>query len=126
MSVLINLFEHVGSLFARSKPAVTVVRRYMDMNGRYVGELYIDGKMVGASLDNLPADRCRTRAWRLDIDRSFLEPLGWRTVRVGGMDPADDPWARKIAKTLPYLGVELRIENGFVLELSPGKGDTQC
>lgn len=107
---------------------LTVVRRYTDMNGRYVGELYLNGTMIGASLDNLPLDYVEGRLWLLDTWFDFLKPLTWRTVRVGGTEPANDREARlKVRRLLPF-SIRLRIENRFVDDLQPvtGKGEVKC
>lgn len=104
---------------------LTVVRRYVDMNGRHVGELYINGTMIGASLDNLPLDYAGGHFWFLDTWRSFLKPLTWRTVRVGGTEPANDKNARwKVRRLLP-LTYRLQIENRFVDDIA-GKGEVKC
>lgn len=109
-----------------SKTVLTIVRRYVDMNGRYVGELYLNGTMIGASLDNLPLDYPGGRLWFLDTWRSFLKPLTWRTVRVGGMKPFEDLGVRaKIRWSVPPFGAKVRVENRFVAEMS-GKGDVKC
>lgn len=108
---------------------VTIVRKYVDMNGRYVGELYLNGTMIGASLDNLPLDYTGGRLWFLDTWRSFLSPLTWRTVRVGGMEPASDKATRRQMRWMLPFSVRLNVENRFATEISvntAGKGDKQC
>jgi len=106
--------------------SLTVVRRYVDMNGRYVGELYMNGTMIGASLDNLPLEYEGGRLWFLDTWQSFLKPLTWRTVRVGGTEPANDKAARQKVrgKFFPFT-VKLHVENRFVADATDvvGKGD---
>lgn len=104
---------------------LTVVRRYVDMNGRYVGELYLNGTMIGASLDNLPLEYPGGRFWFLDTWRSFLKPLTWRTVRVGGTEPANDKTARQKVRWLLPFNIQLKIENRFATEIA-GKGDKKC
>lgn len=95
---------------------LAIVRRYTDMNGRYIGELYLNGTMIGASQDNLPLDYSGGRLWFLDTWRSFLSPLTWRTVRVGGTDPTNDSWTRRKVRWLMPFTVRLRVENRFVAE----------
>lgn len=106
-------------------PQITVVRRYVDMNGRYIGELYLNGTMIGASQDNLPLEYRGGRFWFLDTWRSFLKPLTWRTVRVGGTEPATDKETRRKVRWLPPFGLYLRVENNFATEVA-GKGDVKC
>lgn len=104
---------------------LAIVRRYVDMNGRYVGELYLNGTMIGASLDNLPLDYTEGRFWFLDSWRSFLKPLTWRTVRVGGTEPATDKETRRKVRWLLPFNTPLRVENSFATEIA-GKGDVKC
>lgn len=104
---------------------LAIVRRYVDMNGRFVGELYLNGTMIGASLDNLPLEYTGGRLWFLDTWRSFLKPLTWRTVRVGGTEPATDKETRQKVQWLPPFGLRLRVENRFATEVA-GKGDVKC
>ena len=104
--------------------SLTVVRRYVDMNGRYVGELYLNGTMIGASLDNLPLEY-EGRLWFLDTWRSFLSPLTWRTVRIGGTEPANDKAVRRKVRWLMPFSTTLRVENNFATEIA-GKGDVKC
>lgn len=98
---------------------LTVVRRYTDMNGRHVGELYLDGRMVGASLDNLPLDQCPTRWFWLDTRRDFLKRMWPRTVRVGGMEPESDRFARMLVRSLPGLNMLATFRNSFVSDMRP-------
>lgn len=97
---------------------LAIVRRYVDMNGRYIGELYLNGVMIGASQDNLPLDYAGGRLWLLDTWRSFLAPLTWRTVRVGGTEPANDKIARRRVRWLLPFSTKLRVENNFVADLT--------
>lgn len=105
--------------------SLAIVRRYVDMNGRYIGELYLNGTMIGASQDNLPLDYQGGYFWFLDTWRSFLAPLTWRTVRVGGTEPKTDKWTRRKVRWLFPFSVKLRVENRFATEVA-GKGDVQC
>lgn len=104
---------------------LTVVRRYTDMNGRYIGELYLNGTMIGASQDNLPLDYPGGRLWLLDTWRDFLKPLTWRTLRVGGTEPANDKAVRRMVRWRLPFSILLRIENRFVDDLA-GKGEVKC
>lgn len=105
---------------------LTIVRRYVDMNGRYVGELYereADAvwKMIGMSLDNLPLDAIGPRFWRLDTHKSFLRPLAWRTLRVGGTDPTNDNIVRARVRSFRWRPIVLQIENRFVEHVLEGR-----
>lgn len=95
---------------------LVIVRRYVDMNGRYIGELYLNGTMIGASQDNLPLEY-DGRLWFLDTWRSFLKPLTWRTVRVGGTEPSNDKATRRKVRWLMPFSVKLRVENRFVADI---------
>lgn len=100
---------------------LTVVRRYVDMNGRYVGELYMDNSMIGASLDNLPLECPPTRLFWLDTRKSFLKAMWPRTLRIGGLGPESDKFTRAFVRSLPSLNMRLTIYNRFVDDMSLGK-----
>lgn len=97
-----------------------VVRRYVDMNGRYVGELYLHEpknvwNMIGASLDNLPLEYAGgVLCWRLDTRKSFLAPLAARTLRVGGLTPEEDGATRERIQALSKWNMRLIVQNRFV------------
>lgn len=100
---------------------LAIVRRYVDMNGRFIGELYLNGTMIGASQDNLPLEYKGGRLWFLDTWRSFLSPLTWRTVRVGGTAPDNDKATRRKVRWLVPFSTRLRVENRFVDDIVKAK-----
>lgn len=100
---------------------LTVVRRYADAQGNYIGELYEgDGptaRMIGASCDN----------WPLDADvspipmhpkvcwvKSFLDPLPRNTLRVGAMEPQDNEDVQAYVARRRFLPFRVTVCNRFV------------
>ena len=100
---------------------LTIVRRYVDAQGHYIGELYDgnarDAKMIGASCDNWPLDAdtmplhdSPTICWR----KSFLEPMPANTLRVGAMEPADNAKVQAYMAERRYGIVRVTVLNRFV------------
>lgn len=100
---------------------LTVVRRYVDAQGNFIGELY-DGntpnaKMIGATCDNWPlnADTCPLPgAPRLCWRMSFLEPLPANTLRVGSFVPADNARAQEYIARRRFCKIRVTVLNRFV------------
>ena len=100
---------------------VTVVRRYADAQGNFIGELY-DGhdraaKMIGASCDNWPLDADTMPlppspriCWRY----SFLEPLPVNTLRVGALEPKDNTAVQAYVAKRRWLPLRVTVHNRFV------------
>ena len=96
---------------------LTIIRRYVDAQGHYIGELYEDGRMIGASCDNWPLD---TRlhdllaAPRLCWRHSFLEPLPVSTIRVGGTEPAAHAVIQRHIADRRFCAKKIVVVNRFV------------
>ncbi len=123
-------------LFQRDPVKLVIVRRYLDANGAFVGELYLHNEitrktglyvgysMVGASLDTLPLDYTdnRLEGFVLDAEHDFLTlPMPANVVRVGGLTPEEDVSVRKQIYALRYRPIELVVQNRFI-ERVLGKG----
>lgn len=107
---------------------LAIVRRYLDANGSYVGELYIEeqGKnfkgytMIGASLDTLPFGchevdaRCDDHAFYLDTEHDFLAYIDKNVLRVGALNPADNNAVRRMVAKMPRRGMRIIVQNRFV------------
>ena len=114
------------SLFSREIVHLAVVRRYVDANGSYVGELYMAGtfagvstyRLVGCSLDSLPLDLTSLcladEPGTLDTLHDFLEPMTTNTLRVGAITPADNENVRRMIARLPRRNIRLVIQNRFI------------
>jgi len=99
----------------------TVVRRYVDAQGHYIGELYDgsdpDSKMIGASCDSWPLnadtsplpDNPRV-CWRL----SFLDPLPVNTLRVGALEPKDNAKVQAYVSMKRFNTMRVSVHNRFV------------
>src|SRR5260221_10981068 len=85
-------FAYIKGPFRPKKTySMTIVRRYADANGSYVGELYLLGlfmgtlqySMIGVSLDTLPLEAKNVMSFELDVENDFLKPMPKGCVRVG-------------------------------------------
>jgi hypothetical protein len=100
---------------------VTVVRRYADAQGNYIGELYegngASARMIGASCDNWPLDadvRPLPMHPRVCWQRSFLDPLPKNTLRVGAMEPVDNADVQAYVAARRFLPLKITVLNRFV------------
>jgi hypothetical protein len=100
---------------------VTVVRRYVDAQGHFIGELYEghsrDAHMIGASCDNWPlaADVMPLASNpRVCYAKSFLEPLPPNTLRVGAMEPQDNARVQAYVAVRRWLPLRVTVLNRFV------------
>ena len=96
---------------------VTVVRRYADAQGHFIGELYQDERMIGASCDNWPLDADVSPlpmhprvCWR----KSFLEPLPANTLRVGAFEPSLNAIVQEYVALRRFLPLRVTVRNRFV------------
>ena len=100
---------------------LTIVRRYVDAQGHYIGELYDgdsrDAKMIGMSCDSWPLNADITSlppspriCWRL----SFLDPLPANTLRVGAMEPRDNAKVQEYLAIRRYSIIRVVVLNRFV------------
>lgn len=106
---------------------LTIVRRYADAQGHYIGELYKgkdrDAHMIGASCDNWPLN-ANTHAlldkpslcWRY----SFLDPLPGNTLRVGSFDPKDNARVQTYIAMHRFNRVNIVVLNRFVEHVLEG------
>ena len=113
-------------LFDSSPIRLAIVRRYIDANGSYVGELYIERAfnqasaycMVGVSLDTLPLELESPlhfgMGYVLDTHNDFLVLMPPGVVRVGALTPADNDRVRKMVGKLPRHRITLVIQNRFI------------
>jgi len=97
-----DLFASLDSLFDSSPIQLTIVRRYADANGCYVGELYMFNafagvpgyRLVGCTLDAFPFDlvglSLGDEPGALDLQHDFLAPMVANTFRVGALRPEDN------------------------------------
>ena len=116
-------------IYAQLDPApirLAVVRKYLDANGSYVGELYLEEsfagmrayKMIGVSLDTLPlaaGDSFPGRVdFALDTANDFLAFMPPLTLRVGAIDPLDNDAVRQRIARLPRRRLVLAVQNRFI------------
>jgi hypothetical protein len=96
---------------------VTIVRRYADAQGHFIGELYQDERMIGASCDNWPLNAdMETYGVRpsLCYRKSFLEPLPSNTLRVGAFEPSLNAIVQEYVALRRFLPLRVMVHNRFV------------
>lgn len=100
---------------------IAIVRRYVDAQGRYIGELYevkdLRTSMIGASCDNMPLDanmQAFVAAPRLSFEYSFLDPLPPATVRVGSFMPQENANVQAYVALRRFLRTRMSVHNNFV------------
>jgi hypothetical protein len=117
---IVNFIRH---WIAPKTYSLAIVRRYIDANGSFVGELYLLGsfagvlgyQMIGVSLDTLPFDAHEIIAFDLDTENDFLKPMSNDCVRVGAQDPQDNDSVRGHVARLARTGrLALQVQNRFV------------
>ncbi|SRR6266446_4153317 len=115
-----RLISQVHGLWHYRPARLAVVRRYVDANGSYVGELYVadhnEYRMVGMSLDTLPLALvgCNDAGTHLDLWDDFLAPMLSSKLRVGAAVPRDNYRVQQMIASLPKRGMKLTIQNRFM------------
>ncbi len=100
---------------------LTVVRRYVDAQGHFIGELYEgtgrEAHMIGASCDNWPLDADTSPlpgfpsvCWR----KSFLDALPKNTLRVGSFEPESNARVQAYVAMRRWLPLRVTVHNRFV------------
>jgi len=96
---------------------VTIVRRYADAQGNYIGELYENERMIGASCDNWPLNdtvASSLRHSRVCYSKSFLEPLPDNTLRVGAFEPSLNVIVQEYVAARRFLPLRVTVCNRFI------------
>lgn len=104
---------------------LTVVRRYVDAQKNYIGELYMgsdrEAKMIGMSCDNLPFNVERAVGAKLCWGKDFLAVMAPNTLRVGAQEPKDNESVRRIIAVRQYCDFEINVRNRFIEYVLDGK-----
>jgi len=95
---------------------LVVVRRYPDAQGRFIGELYLDNRMIGMSCDTMPFDAMAANGSRVSVefDRDFLAPMAENRLRVGSMEPGENEAVRRRVARMRYCDLRISVMNRFV------------
>lgn len=101
---------------------LTVVRRYVDAQGNYIGELYEEigpytSRMIGMSCDNWPLDADISPIPlypKVCYTKSFLDALPKNTLRVGAMAPQDNVDVQAYVGCRRFLPLRVTVLNRFV------------
>lgn len=106
---------------------LTVVRRYADAQGHFIGELYEgssrDARMIGASCDNWPLDadvKALPPHPSVCFSKSFLEPLSANTLRVGALEPQDNARVQAYIATRRFCVLRFTVLNRFIETILEG------
>lgn len=100
---------------------LVVLRRYVDAKGHFIGELYMDGKMIGMSCDSLiyrigalPEGIAANICGAVDATHEFTDPMGLNVVRVGGMTPDETLKVRADMRLRRYCRIHWSFHNRFI------------
>lgn len=108
----------VYALFHPKPIQLTVVRRYLDAQRNFIGELYEDGKMIGMSCDSMPFTVPAMMSGRLftsaRYDEEFSRPMPDGLLRLGGKGPEDHADVVKRLSLIQYCHKDITILNRFV------------
>ena len=103
--------------------SLTIVRRYVDAQGHYIGELYVSevegtlAHMIGATCDNLPLNAdIATRFTQPVIcySYSFLDPLPANTARIGAFEPSLNAIVQEYIALRRFNRMRVIVHNRFV------------
>lgn len=117
---MLSLLRAIGYLLLHPYDTVTltVVRRYVDAQGHFIGELYEgtgrSARMVGMTCDNLPLEVVSKTPIRLCWKQDFLAPLPANTVRVGGQEPQENAGVRAFIALRRFCPQRIAVLNRFV------------
>jgi hypothetical protein len=103
---------------------LTIVRRYIDAQANYIGELYEGNRMIGASCDNWPlnADTAGLPSSpKICYRLSFLDALPPNTLRVGAIEPKDNRRVQEYIAVRRFCTLELTVHNRFIETILEGK-----
>jgi hypothetical protein len=125
-----QIVDFVKGFFSHKAVRLAIVRRYVDANGSYVGELYMEQtqggissyRMIGASLDTLVPQECvydnasvyTSLGAIFDTKHDFLYPMPSGIVRVGSLDPKSNDSVRRMIANLSRHIVSLVVQNRFI------------
>lgn len=112
----------IYALFHGEPVQLVVVRRYIDAQGRFIGELYMgEGRpavQIGMSCDTMPFtagdDKPPKTLFRLEFNGDFLSPMGPDGLRVGAQAPAENEAVRQIVSLRRYCKLSVRVLNRFI------------
>ena len=100
---------------------LTIVRRYVDAQGHYIGELYEGAgrysRMIGATCDNMSLN-ADMATYGVDpficYSKSFLDPLPAYTLRVGALEPSFNAIVQEYIALRRFNRVRVIVLNRFV------------
>lgn len=101
---------------------LTVVRRYVDAQKNFIGELYLgegrEAKMIGMACDTLPfdvgLDPTRYTKCRFEFRKDFLAPMGPGALRVGALEPKDNEIVRQTIAIRRFCPIRVQVLNRFI------------
>lgn len=118
---------HMNVFMDPSPVLLVICRKYLDANGRYVGELYAQRtvkhpgigyvrglSMIGMSLDSLDLGAVQASPDYLDTRNDFLAPMPDNVIRVGAVEPQNTDAVRKMVRALPKKNMRIILQNRFI------------
>lgn len=120
MIAIFKAFIH--ALSHREIEHLTLVRRYVDAQKNFIGELYVGegrtAKMIGMSCDNLPFrigdGVAAVVACVVEFDKDFSVQMPANVIRVGGKGPEDHASVVAYMSLRRYCKRKITILNRFV------------
>lgn len=101
--------------------SVTIVRRYVDAQKHFIGELYLgegrEAKMIGMSCDNLPfnlGEFPNSAKGQLEFRYTFLDRMSPNTIRVGALVPEDNAKVQTEVGLRQFCPVSITVLNRFI------------
>lgn len=131
---LVAIWAAFKARYIEPQPVLLVIcRKYLDANGRYIGELYAQSGtqfgvrglvMIGVSLDSLALDCTEGQPTCLDTYNDFLAPMPDDVIRVGALEPTKTEGVRKAVRALPKKHMRILLQNRFIESVmsAPAKG----
>lgn len=130
-----DAWDALKARFVDPQPVLLVIcRKYLDANGRYIGELYaqhaakhggigsVNGlTMIGVSLDSLALGATEGQPDYLDTHNDFLALMPDNVIRVGAMEPLNTLAVRLAVRKMPKKCMRILLQNRFIESVVEGK-----
>lgn len=122
-----DAWDAIKARFIDPPPVLLVIcRKYLDANGRFVGELYAQQSvggltMIGVSLDSLALGATEGQPDYLDTNNDFLALMPDNVIRVGAMEPLNTLAVRLAVRKMPKKHMRILLQNRFIESVMEGK-----
>lgn len=125
-TILSRIAAFAYACYNTSPVVMTVIRRYIDAKGNYIGELYLHemGKpacMIGMTCDTFPFEVEYVLGPIIDTDHEFTDPMPMMRMRVGAMTPDENDRIREQISWFKYKDVRVNVQNHFCETVLEGR-----